>query len=565
MASSASLDALPNELLYEILRYLTRERDGATPRRYRMITTFASINRRLRQFALMHVFREIRVPNYDRLPAMFAVFNQHLSRINSISVGYSPLPKLSLFGAGALNDGLLPSAFDFVRLQNLVDFDCLGFCFEPRELTEVFGVSNPTLRSLRLSWAGSCAFPFHAFPSLENLFIRAIPRTFVDFDVPCLRIFPSLTTFLILDTDMWFETEICGCMTFPHLRAFYMVPDYSNCDTRILDFISDHPTLLDVNIPKMYIDFPDFIQLVKGGRNIKWHTPSESFLEEDSSSVESLRLAPTYDPEFAKWNDSKLSGFAFVRASRKQPENTADPLPPHKLTELSIVTSSAMGNFRLADLGELGRLSLFADCTRLSIILVDPLDGGDTDPELNTVESIIAVLQDSLPKWEHLRHFYLGCRFPFLWDDIFDGNGLLPMRGGKPFDLKTYCDTFGFSTEKIQKIQQNVIDLGFECSDDTCIMQLWEAMYEEEMAGCVRSLAWACMTLEVFEWSMRDPGFDAGDLIRGCCAPPPLWRWDIHRNPLNGGVRLVSGHATWNGHPNHLPSSLGEQFRKYKN
>ncbi|KAJ7139878.1 hypothetical protein C8R44DRAFT_847736, partial [Mycena epipterygia] len=121
MALNASLDALPNELLYEILRYLTRENDGAIPRRYRMTTTFASINRRLRQFALPHIFTEIRVPNYDRFRAMFVVFRPHLSRISSVRVGHPPLRRLSLLDALELYcDRLLPAVFDFVRLQNLV-------------------------------------------------------------------------------------------------------------------------------------------------------------------------------------------------------------------------------------------------------------------------------------------------------------------------------------------------------------------------------------------------------------------------------------------------------------
>lgn len=144
-------------------------------------------------------------------------------------------------------------------------------------------------------------------------------------------------------------------------------------------------------------------------------------------------------------------------------------------------------------------------------------------------------------------------------DNIFDAyDDPLPMCGDEPLDLKTYCEAYD------DEILHRVTDAGLVCNDDTCMMQVWKEVHEVEMAVWVRSLAWVCMSLEVFEWSMRDFDFDADDLILGCCAHPPLWRWDIHRNPLNGGVRLVSGHATWNGHLNH-PSSLGEQFRKYKN
>ncbi|KAJ6627176.1 hypothetical protein B0H10DRAFT_423785 [Mycena sp. CBHHK59/15] len=91
MAPNASLDALPNEILYEILKYLSKETDVAIPRRYQIYNTFACINRRFRHFALPHIFKDVRVPSYRRLPAMMDRFQEHLSLIRSIRVGHGRL------------------------------------------------------------------------------------------------------------------------------------------------------------------------------------------------------------------------------------------------------------------------------------------------------------------------------------------------------------------------------------------------------------------------------------------------------------------------------------------
>lgn len=142
-----------------------------------------------------------------------------------------------------------------------------------------------------------------------------------------------------------------------------------------------------------------------------------------------------------------------------------------------------------------------------------------------------------------------------------------PMFDDHALDFRTWCKEQlddSWWSEAHEDFREYFVDYGLDCHDDACAMKLWEADHATTMHPWVRGLANACMTLEVFEWSMRDSWFDAGQLSMGLRPHPPLWRWDIYRNS-SGGVRAVSGHLTWNGHPNHPSSSLGEQFKKYKN
>ncbi|KAJ6574857.1 hypothetical protein B0H19DRAFT_1126065 [Mycena capillaripes] len=140
----------------------------------------------------------------------------------------------------------------------------------------------------------------------------------------------------------------------------------------------------------------------------------------------------------------------------------------------------------------------------------------------------------------------------------------LPMDGDNPLDFLTYCEREFDVMESTEDFQQSFIELGLECRDDTCAMQLWKATREKAMATWVRRLATACMTLEVFEWSMRAHDFASWKLSLGLCAHPPLWRWDIHRSS-HGGVESLCGSLTWNGLSNHPLSCLNEQFKKREN
>ncbi|KAJ7742447.1 hypothetical protein DFH07DRAFT_41498 [Mycena maculata] len=146
-----SLDALPNELLYEILGYLTKESDAATPRRYQLFSLFASINRRLRfHLSLVGKFKEVSIPNFKRLPTMIDSFGQHLSRIkyartfespllpcstivcSSIHVGHPPFCNASPRRNAPRYRNHLPAASQFSRLHDL-NFGCIGFCFDPAD------------------------------------------------------------------------------------------------------------------------------------------------------------------------------------------------------------------------------------------------------------------------------------------------------------------------------------------------------------------------------------------------------------------------------------------------
>ncbi|KAJ7462622.1 hypothetical protein B0H11DRAFT_88341 [Mycena galericulata] len=266
-----------------------------------MSTTIPLINRHFRQLSLPYTFKKIRVPNHNQLPAMFDFFRKYLSRINTICVGHRPLCMFFRDDART-NDRwheydycptpYLPAAAQFPKLKNLVIFNCIGFCFEPRELACVFGVSNATLRSLRLGWDASCLFPFQAFPILESLFIYVFVRDPRRRKLPpSRRIFPSLVTLSIIDNVMWFETTICGVAAFPNLRTLHLLPNSHKRHGHIFGFISDHPSLLDVNIHRILVNFPSFIKLAKRDRHVSWNTEapfSDGSLGFEVTSLNSL-------------------------------------------------------------------------------------------------------------------------------------------------------------------------------------------------------------------------------------------------------------------------------------
>ncbi|KAJ6627175.1 hypothetical protein B0H10DRAFT_424018 [Mycena sp. CBHHK59/15] len=247
---------------------------------------------------------------------------------------------------------------------------------------------------------------------------------------------------------------ICGRVAFPSLRALNMQPSEGLRHNRILGFVCDHPTLREVNIPRMYLNFPDFLQLVKGERCRGWdvHAPMQDDSGESASNLS--------DPASDMWTLVELGGFAFVRTTEQSNLELPDGSTPpsHIVTELSMESSCYNVPFVLSTFGDLGSLPPFTECTRLSLTINDsqehPLWG---DPILNYVPSMMRDLRNSLAKWKHLRYFSLA----------------------------------------------------------------------------------------------------------GYSANPPLWRWEIHRDAV-GAVRLVSGHLTWNGHINHPPTFLGDQFEKHK-
>ncbi|KAJ6604406.1 hypothetical protein DFH09DRAFT_308395 [Mycena vulgaris] len=435
----------------------------------------------------------------------------------------------------------LPAARQFPRLNNLVNFDCVGFRFTPIVLRNF----NPKLRSLRLGWNANCLFPFDAFPCLEHLFIYVIlpdiPKEKSNSGWP--RIHPSLATLSIIDNMGWFDKYICAVATFPNLRAFHLLTN--RVDPRMWGFIAAHRNLLEVNLPRAFVSFPDLFQLAKGGRKT-----IPSLLDPSSA------LGPADHTDFLMWNDLQLASFAFVRAAQKPSENPTDPVASHILTEFSLQTSpSDVSTLFIQEIGGLSKFPLLADCTRLSLVIsrVDEID-----PDMESMESMMTALGENLTKFKKLRYFYLACTFP-----DYDPP---PMRGDEPLDCETYLEecVHEYGVEWVEDLRREAITWGWDCQDDACAMKLWEAQHEMKMTSLVRCLAEACATLETFEFSLRSPGFDSTELSMGLCSHPPLWRWSIWRNP-DRSVRLVSGYLTWNGHPQHPSSYLGEQFKKYKN
>ncbi|KAJ6574858.1 hypothetical protein B0H19DRAFT_1371782 [Mycena capillaripes] len=435
-----------------------------------MLTSIAKVNRHFRRLASPYLFSEVRVPSYSLLPsALFDRFGPHLSQIASIRVGHPPLRVLLSKNCPNLN---FPTNLEYARLHILARFDCVGFCFQPKELTEVFGASNSQLRSLRLGWDGGWLFPFDSFPALENLFALIYAHEPRSYD-PHPRVFPSLTTLSIMDNNMgFFETKICGQATFPNLRTFRLQSRPTFRHNRLFGFISDHTTILDVDIPEIYVDFLTFAQLARGDRN-----------------------------------------------------------------------KNSTGQY----LGGLGEFPSFVECTKLSLVISDPGDEVE-DPALESIESMMRVLGESLARWKNLRHLYLECTSPELDDDLRwmdDPWQELDDCGHHPY-CEHWCD-------EVEEWQQFFFEDDMECHDDSCSMQLWKATHEHDMVSCMRRLASACITLEVFKWRIRSQEFHT----------ELLWRWNIHRY-TNGAVRLVSGHLTWTGLPTHPPPHPDEPFNQYK-
>ncbi|KAJ7492866.1 hypothetical protein FB451DRAFT_1219876 [Mycena latifolia] len=518
------LDVLPNELICEIALHLERDEDISR----RDLHTFASFNRRIRQVALPTTFREIRVPNCQRIPSLFEVLTSHFFHIKSIRVGHPHVRRYltSDFNARYMDmylDPRLPSALQFSQLENLSSFHCLGFCFEPTELTTVFGASNSMLRSLRLGWDASRLFPFETFPSLEKLFIDVIVRRSCRIPHLLPRIFPSLLTLSIIDNMAWFVTKIWRRATFPNLRVFHLLTNNA-ADWRVLNFISNHPTLLEVDLPRALMDFPEFVRLAMDERD--W-TTQDLF-----------------------WNDLKLAGFSFVRTARQQPENPADPASPHTLAELNLTTSPFENTFLLEHVGRLAEFPLFAPCSRLSLVICN-ID--DEDPNLQTLMSTTCILGETLAEFKNLQYFHLGARFSF--------RNAPPMRDDESLDCASYFEEWAlwFGSQEADDLRQTAIDHGRECHDNACAMTLWKEEREEGMASWVRRLAMACRKLEVFELSMRGSDFEWTEFTTGSCTHPPLWRWDICRDP--DGAILVSGRLTWNGYPNHPSHCLSKRFK----
>ncbi|KAJ7169636.1 hypothetical protein C8R46DRAFT_1089458 [Mycena filopes] len=372
----ASLDALPDHILSEILKYFVRDRDKVIPRYFRKLTSLATLSRRFFEIASPYLFAEVRVPSCTRLPDMLCCFRRRLSFITSIRVGHSPLSRV---GVVRCPDSEFPPGLHFSDLQNLVHFDFLGFPFCPKRLLEMFGPSRPKIRSLTLGWSSDHVFPFEVFPSLENLSLLINPGQppLACEPLSCGSppiVFPTLTTLSIIDNMLWFDSKICGRATFPNLRAFYLRPHSKFRHKRLFGFISDHPTLLDVSIPELYVGFPDLVKLARGERNSSWNVE----LPVDPNRlarIEVPALSAVDHIDFAKWNGLEVSSFSFVRA--------AHAVPPilHNLAQLTLETSPDGASFFLKDIGGLGEFPLLAECTRLSLVISESANEEDLDAE----------------------------------------------------------------------------------------------------------------------------------------------------------------------------------------
>ncbi|KAK7064473.1 hypothetical protein R3P38DRAFT_2824744 [Favolaschia claudopus] len=459
---------------------------------------------------------------------MYEVFRPHLSQITSIRVGHSQPP----------SKAKLPLA-DFTPLYNLklVNFHCATYCFEPKELVKMFGACNSRLRSLKLGWDGAHIFPFDGFPSLEHLSLFVVPSLRDCDRVRRETVAPSLKTFFV-DNLWWFVTTVYGEITFPNLRAFSLqeldLPHFE-----LFDFISVHPSLLEVDLPNTDISFPDFVGLAQGERKDFFsRAPCPSLADIQGFSALSLSA-------LARLDGLTLSGFFFTRS--RHLENCTHPILPHRLTELGIQTSLD-STLLLEDVGLLGGFPLFSECTKLSLVI----SSAEEDPSFATDSTTFAALGRSLAKWKKLRHLHLSCAFPTDFVLPVDENGHIR-------NFENYCHTELVHLQCVEEFRQDCIDCELEYKDEDCVIQFWREMHEWEMRYCLRDIVPACPALEVFEWSMHSEFDDTQDPEWH----PPLWRSRIHRNS-DGSARVISSQLTWNGHPNHPLSMRDKRFNRYR-
>lgn len=79
-APHASLDTLPSELIWEILQYCyCHERTNHIPKRYSTLNSIVLVNKRLREYGLRLLLREIKLPKCEDFLKKVEQFREHLA------------------------------------------------------------------------------------------------------------------------------------------------------------------------------------------------------------------------------------------------------------------------------------------------------------------------------------------------------------------------------------------------------------------------------------------------------------------------------------------------------
>ncbi|KDQ63291.1 hypothetical protein JAAARDRAFT_53516 [Jaapia argillacea MUCL 33604] len=242
-----SLDTLPNEILSKVVSAF--EQQPHIPRKFRLISVFARVNRRLRSFSMPLILQDLTVRSCDRLSA-FVEFLEgceeaqkdypYLSYVRSIRIGGKsrrPNDYNVLYTSPLERIPLLP---------NLLDFECVDSPLTPKFLSSL--AIHKSIRHLDLAWMST--FPdTQQFPSLRALRLHISPSLFslLDIDMsPPLHTHSSLTTLSIDSSYTWFDS-IVGHLNFPNLRVFCLQKTYSK-PSDIFQFIHEHPSLMEVNV-----------------------------------------------------------------------------------------------------------------------------------------------------------------------------------------------------------------------------------------------------------------------------------------------------------------------------
>ncbi|KAF7306705.1 hypothetical protein MIND_00462200 [Mycena indigotica] len=314
-----------------------------------------------------------------------------------------------------------------------------------------------------------------------------------------------LKTLTVIDGLRWFERAVLERHRFSELTNLELFACAAH-PTAIIGFIAEHPNLHAVSLDPIELSVPLALIVAASAfrrrelrldlTTLQWEGPP-------------LNLAPA-STRLAVFNFANVDNLSFTR---RGPLSAAVHDHDHGLQSLSLSFSALLNLSQLMALGAIP--TILPQCGELNLKLL-----GTT---LQTTEALLDRLGQSLSKWNHLTTLKLACILPDDWETSLE----LPLpvdHHGRPFPPTENSPT---------------------------PMDTWYAATVQSAARYVRALAAQVTGLAVFEWSLRPDSF-----TRSSWGPlqPPLWRWDIIRDP-DGSIRLLNEHLTWDGQINHPPYS----------
>ncbi|KZT68999.1 hypothetical protein DAEQUDRAFT_727175 [Daedalea quercina L-15889] len=576
-----SLDMLPSELIWEILRYrYSAERANHVPRRYSTLNSVLRVNRRLREFAQRLLLKDISFARWDgfldEAERFWKGFAHHAHDVRTIQIGrmtdkslaheYFDLP-------GAISPRCLP----FSKLQS---FSCWS------AVTNSYILSSfrlcPEVKTFNLIWDQQQGFPnFSPWQRLETLRLHFIgdpcqtcmyPATIPSYD--------TLTTLSILEEahSSWLCSHLREA-TFPKLRVLSVLQ--AACPPHLMyNFIHRHPTLLEVNI-SLHPDCDDFafgfdglLKLIDGTGT--WTDPTDP---KGKRSADIIGWAFD-DDSLPMGTPITFLAFAFARVplypqATEWHEPVGSPRPRYAATALALEVDSQdewedMG-FRIVRLHDF-LATMAPRLPRLEVLRL----GYHTDYKDWNFTGLMRSCAESLKKWSHLR------KLAFCWGDLvrfkWCGGSTSPsplwqveppvnlpytmqdhefvnldehypkLKEGTPFTLEHIRMIYEFSDidiaegiKSIQEVLNKPVNPDEAIGDPHLAMLAWQEPCERKfVAPMMRLFAENCPTLEEIEWYPVGPFF-VDHAVR--------WLWTVHRERTGKGVRAVTGELNYLGCP----------------